>query len=125
MANLQTQLYTQLSGYAGLSALVSTRIYPSKAPQTLTPSQSYVVYHQISERPIHSHQGYSSLREVRMQVSCMAKNYDAARAIAEQVKLAMDAWTWPQACLRDGDTELYDPESGCEHIALDFIIWTE
>ena len=121
---IQSALYSQLSTYAGLIALVSTRTYPGAAPDTV--ADPYCVFFQVSRRPVYTHQGATGLSEYRMQVSCFAKTYDSVKAIAAQVELAMEAWMAAnsnvQACFLDDEQDINEEESEYYHVPLDFLV---
>ena len=88
---LQTSLYASLAAYAGLTALVGTRIYPVRAPQDVT--LPYVVLHRISgvrEQTITRSVGSTS---VRVQASCFSDRYttDGSNYGADEVRAQVRA----------------------------------
>ena len=85
-----SELYTQLSGYSALAAIVGSRIYPRQVRQPTKPP--YLVLEKVSDIPYNSHQGYSHLRRIRQQVSVYASSDTEAEAVVTQVKAAMEAW---------------------------------
>lgn len=121
--SIETDLYTQLSTHAGLTALVSTKIYPVLAPQKV--DLPYCVYLKVSNVRQYSHQGFSNLERVRLQISCFAKTYSTAKDVAAQVIAAMEAWSASsvQAVIPDGEEDLYEEDTETYHIPLDFIVW--
>lgn len=106
-------LYTQLSGHAGLTALVGKRIYPRRVRQP-TPLP-YLILVKVSDVPTYSHQGNSNLRRIRQQVSVYADSETSAEAVVAQVRLAMDAWpaanSSVQMCLMLDDYGIVDEEA--------------
>ena len=122
---LESDLYTRLSGYAGLIALTSTRIYPLQAPEDV--ASPYCVYMTVSRARQYSHDGYGNLDRCRVQVSCYGTTYASAHAVAAQVTAAMEAWpasnTKVQSCLHDGEQDFFEEETETYHVPIDFIVW--
>lgn len=123
--SLQSDLYTRLSSYSGLTALVGTRIYPVAASQTST--MPYCVYQVISRERQYSHQGFSNLERYRVQISCVAADPDVVRDVVTQVIAAMEGWpaanSMVQSCLHDGDFDDFDEDVKVYHVPVDFLIW--
>jgi len=121
---IENLLYTRLSTYAGLIALVSTRIYPVKAPaSTLKP---FIVYYKISDVRNTSHSGFSNLSMTRFQISVYSETYIAAKNIRSQVIACMENWIdrpTIQAVLPAGENDIYEDDTKIFHLPLDFIIW--
>jgi len=87
----QEDLYTRLSGFAGLTALVGTRIYPNKFRQG-TRQQSAIRYARIaSERESTMSVDVGFVRET-YQFDIVAATYSAARAIEKQLLAAIQRW---------------------------------
>jgi hypothetical protein len=85
--SLESDLYAQLSGSAGLTALVSDRIWPSYAADgTATP---YVVYSPIFDGAIYFLEGTSDETRARVQIDCYAEDPDTAAAVALAVIAAI------------------------------------
>jgi hypothetical protein len=80
-------VYKYLTTYAGLTALISTRVYPDVLPQSVT--YPCVSFEAISEEEIESFQTASStLIGVTYSFSCWAATRASARAISEQIRTA-------------------------------------
>lgn len=122
---IEEDLYSQLSTYEGLTALVKTRIYPLVAPQTV--QVPFCVYTKISNERQYSHGGFSNLERVRMQVSCYAETYAGTRAVVAQVIAAIAAWpavnAKVQAALQENEVDFYDDGTQLYHLPVDFFIW--
>ena len=128
---IEAEIYTRLSGFAGLSALVSTRIYPrGEMPQNV--EMPALSYQRISaERP--SAMGVDTgLVRARFQFDCWSGvhrddtegTFDESRAVFEQVRLALQRWrTTSGTIVQDtfivGDQDLYETESKTFHAVLD------
>src|SRR4030042_5808294 len=90
MAEVETVIYTRLSGYAGLIALTSTRIYPLILPQS--PTLPAVTYQRI-DGPRESRFGADPVAHPRIQVDSWAKTYAGVKAVAPQVRGALQLWS--------------------------------
>lgn len=87
MAELDDALYAYLSTYAGLTALISTRVYPNELPQgTTLPA---VVYITISDIKNHTLTGQSKLENPMIQFTAYSLTRATARAVANQIKTAL------------------------------------
>ena len=118
----EAKLYTALTGHAGLSALVGTRVFPVILPQNVT--LPAVRYQRITGGQVTAHSGYTGLENPRYQIDAWANTFDAARAIAKQIRLAMtSATTFTAIVLTDFDD--YEPEKNLFRISLDFSVWSE
>ena len=115
---------------AGVAALLGDRIYPNTAPeQVIGSKQAYAVYDRISTVPLSlTHNGTSTLRQVRMQIDVYAASHDLARNAANAVIAALDVQQWVQdvttvqLCLLDNDQSNYLPDAKLHRAALDFIL---
>lgn len=123
-------LFARLSGYAGLTALVATRVYPRQLPQN--PTYPAVTYERISADRQSAMGSDSGLVSGRWQVSSWGKTYTDARDAAEQVRKALQRYrgTLSGTVIQDifieseNDlpAELVDGET-IYQIASDFIVW--
>lgn len=88
MAELETALASLLGAHAGLSALVSSRIYPVKLPQDPTyPAVTYARIGYDSEEVI---DGTSTgLNHPRMEINSWGTKYSDALAVNAQVRAAL------------------------------------
>lgn len=126
---LEQAVFNRLSTYASLMALVSTRIYPLALPQNGT--YPAVTYFRVSSPRIRTF-GTNLGASTRLQVSCWARSYLAAKGVADQVIAALDGFSGtlggvggvPVLALDlDNETDIYEPETGLYHVPLDFTIW--
>lgn len=130
---LEQGLHSKLAGTAGITNLTSTRIYPGIASQnTVLP---YITYSRISGLRVQIMGSISGMGHPRMQISCWAATYTGVKALAEQVRLALDsssgAWggTTISASIFEGDGDLPEqiaPGGGkpkAYGVYLDFEIW--
>lgn len=124
---LEEGLYTRLSGVAGLTALVSTRIFPQVMPEgTALPA---LVYARVSGVRVQNLANSSGVAHPRMQIDVIASSYSSAKAVAEQVRLALqdNSGTWGSTVVQHaiflGDTDFFDDADGVHRVSLDFEIW--
>ena len=124
---METTLYTRLSTYAGLTALVSTRIYPLIMPQGVT--YPAVTYQRIATEPRESCMvedvGWA---RARVQVTAWADTFTSAKAIAAQVRAALQRWTTTgiQGTFIIAEYDLYDDEAYKYGAAIDAeVVYTE
>jgi hypothetical protein len=102
-----------LNQAAGLTALVDDRIYPDVMPDSPTfPSVTYQRLSGASERGSLSD---PPLKSAVFQISAWAKNRPAARAIAAQIRVALDrqrkvtvAGVQVDDCFYQDDIDLFD-----------------
>lgn len=84
-------LYSRLSGYAGLTALVSTRVYPNVAPQNVT--VPFVTYRRVSSVRDSGFGADTGTVTDRFQFDAYATTYSGVRDIVEQLRAALQRWT--------------------------------
>ena len=87
MSSIDTALFTRLSGFAGLTALVGTRIYPPPVPQNAT--YPLVTLSQVSGLRSYVYGNQSGFVDARFQFDCWATTSIGARALAEQLRIAL------------------------------------
>ena len=126
--SLETGLYTVLTGDAGVSALVGTRIYPEIMPQGVT--YPAISYQRVSTVRTAMLSGVDDFTQVRIVVDCWDDSYSGVKALAAAVKSALDdarvlGSQAIQHCMMDGMTDLSQIEGDREdrHVAIDFIIY--
>ena len=85
MADLETGIFSYLSGHTGVHAAVADRIYPFAVPQEMT--LPAVAYQRVSGNRMLAHDGGPDFAEARIQFTCVADTYgeakDGVRAIRE------------------------------------------
>ena len=126
---------TNMRSYLDESTSMSSTFYLRVATQdAISP---YGVVFKISPGKDYTHTG-SGLSQSRLQCSCFADTYLAAKTMAMQVITDMEAWptkstsatsTGVQTVFLEGELDLFDGAgantrgSGLFHVALDFFIW--
>jgi len=113
-------LYSYLTTFPGLAALIGTRCYPVKLPQE--PTLPALTYQRVSDAPEYSHDPGASYRP-RMQITCWAGTYAGAEALATQVNLASEAWhaAMGGAAFVENVIDLSDPATGIYQVAVDTV----
>lgn len=130
-------LYSRLSGYSALSALVSTRIYPDLAPAGA--ALPYVAYAQITEIPTRAGGGDASLTASVIQVTVWGSTPGSRDTVAAQVLGALRSYSGTITSGDDtfviqriffdnrNDSHEVDPETKLSTYGaqLDFTVWWE
>lgn len=131
MTTKNEALYTRLSGVAGLTALVSTRIYPEVLPENVT--FPCIRHEGVSLVPNVAHDGDTGLDIVREQFDVYAATDLAADAIVAQLRAAtclggvtFTAGTLKISARPAGVVEMYDSIFEKYRRVVDFYltIWT-
>ena len=99
---IETDLYDTLSNDAGVTALVSTRIYPQIAPESA--SLPYITYEVVSGERFSTIPGVGDAKRKRIQINNHDNTAAAARALAVAVEAALEGDGY-----LDLEYELYDP----------------
>lgn len=84
MASIEEAVYSRMTGFAELSALIGTRLYPVLIPQEV--AEPAVAYQVITGLPTRSHTGYSNHQATRIQFTCQAGSYSQAKAVSKAVR---------------------------------------
>jgi hypothetical protein len=88
----EATLYSILSTAAGVTALVSTRIYPDLIPEEkATP---YIGYERTSTDPVRTLEGTILSDRIGIMVACWADTRIAAEQLADAVRTAMIGSGW-------------------------------
>ena len=90
MANIGKAIQTILASDSGVSALVSTRIYPDRLPQNVT--YPAIVFEHNGERSDEHMGGLSGLADSYFDVFCWAKSRLATVDLADAVRLALSRY---------------------------------
>lgn len=85
--SIESDLVTHLKNDSAVSALVGTRIYPMKAPQSVT--NPYITYQVINDNSNQCLGGSVYQNDTRFQIDCWSTTYSEAKAIKEAVLSAL------------------------------------
>ncbi len=120
-------LFTYLSTHAGLSALVSTRLYPVVLPQGAT--LPAVTYMRVSTVQMRTFGDPRMGRTARIQFTVWASTYASRLAVAQQLAAALEGYDGLMGgtggvtvLAAQGENELddYEPTAKVYQAALDF-----
>lgn len=89
--SIYSALYDHLAGNAGVSALVSTRIYATVAPANT--AQPYVTFFRVSEEHFNHLLAAAGHVNVRMQCDVWAATPDSAAAVGDALRSALHGYS--------------------------------
>lgn len=118
----------RLSGYAGLTALVSTRISPDILPTP--PTYPAVVYRQSSAGNAKGSTTDPGLAMGLFEVISFDKTRLGARLVAAQVKAALHRWRQTTSatvaiddCFYERDFDLFDSQALVYYVSADYRLY--
>lgn len=129
---LEEALYAYLSSHAGLSALVGSRIYPATMPQNVT--LPAVTYFRVAGGVERTSGPTVAYRDGRFQVSAWAELYATAKAVATQIRDALQNYQGTMGGAEGvrvldanvvSETDIYEPETGTYQVAVDVVFLYE
>jgi hypothetical protein len=136
MTTLEVGLFSYLSTYGGLVALIGDRVYPMHIPQEAT--LPCLTYQRISTPRHLTHQSSGAtgdLASPRFQFDAWATTDDSAKAIVDQVRAALNGKTGEigtapsnitvRAVLVENEVPEYFPEVRLYRCRSDYFIWHE
>ena len=85
--DISVALFDYLSTYAGLTALLSTRIYPIVLPQDVT--LPAITYQKLSKLTVHTMGNDPGLGKPRYQFTCWGETPTSAKAVKLQLQTAL------------------------------------
>lgn len=113
----ESDLYSALTSRAGLTALVSTRIYPDAIPEG--DALPVVVYQRSSTSPVTTIGSVTVAETVRFSVTAWSDTRASAESVADQVAAAMAAAGNPMVDRSAG----FDAECGLYAVTVDCDWW--
>ncbi len=126
---LEQAIFNYLSSYAGLTALVSTRVYPVTLPQGAT--LPAVTFMRVSSRRMRTFGSARMGRVARVQLTVWAESYASRQAVAGQIIAALEGYDGTMGGVSgvvvlavQGENEIddYEPTAKVWQGALDFMI---
>lgn len=133
MAVLDEGIIDYLDGIAGITALVSTRVYSFRIPQNAT--LPCIVLQRISTPRIATMDmsgATGTLASPRFQFDAWATTYASAKAITDAIRAALNGRTGAtgtgvtiRAALIQDEVPEYDPETKLYRGRSDYQIWHE
>ena len=89
MPNFQSTLYSYLSGYGALSALIGQQLYPNDAPADVT--TPFIVYYEFATPREQLMDCTIGVSKPRIQYSIYADTYADTLAVADALRAAFTA----------------------------------
>ena len=111
--SIESDLYATLSGAAGVTALVSTRIYPNLVPENV--ANPCIDYSLITGTKLHTLIGQNDMRRALIQISCHGDTYASAKAVAVAVIAALQGNGYQQS-----EFDFYDSTTQTHTVAVDW-----
>lgn len=108
-----------LKAAAGVTALVSTRIYPMQAEAGV--AMPYVVVELLAAQPVNHLRGWSGSDANQVLVSVFASTYQDARAVSAAVRAALDAAGG--LCEQEGDQD-FDAATRMHRLTQQWFMWS-
>jgi Protein of unknown function (DUF3168) len=121
---IEEAIYTRLTGFAGLFALIGTRVFANTVEQNDT--YPAIFYQRISGARFHSLTGSSGLARPVFQFDILAKTYPEVKAVAEQVRLCLDGYQGTvsgveiNSALLLNDEDFYEEEVELHRVMLEY-----
>ena len=130
---MEEAIRTRLLATAGVTALVSQRVYCGSRPQGGTLPD--IIINRISGAPVYTDDGESGLATARLEIDCWGETYAAAKNAARAVIASLSAYvgtsgaTTFQYVLLDAERDFREGGGNASEYPfrtnLDFIIWFE
>jgi hypothetical protein len=128
---MEAAIRTRLLATAGVTALVSQRVYCGSRPQGGAVPD--IVINRVSGAPIYTDDGEAGLTNVRIQVDCYGTTYAAAKGVARAVQVSLSDFigtagaTTFQNIMLDSERDFREGGSNTSEYLfstqMDFIIW--
>ena len=88
---IEQAVYSVLAADSAVAALVSTRIYPTIAPEGA--SLPFLAYRRVETEHVQTKsRTLDDLARARVEVRCVASTYSGVRTLADKVRLAMHGY---------------------------------
>jgi hypothetical protein len=120
---IEALIYTRLSGFAGLTALVGTRIYKNIAPQNT--GRPYVTYRRVTATRPPAMGRNSGVVRARFQFDSFDEDFADASAVRAQILAAIERWrdAGPpvvQDIFPVNELDLYEDDIRLHHLSDDY-----
>lgn len=119
--SLESEVYSALTGHSGLSSLTGDRVYPRQIPQNI--ELPAIAYLRVFTRDLSTlDSGDSCTQAVRMQIDIVSDSYQEVRAVAVQVRDAMNTAS-AFASVKQQDRDLTGNNPDYHRVMLEFNVW--
>lgn len=117
-------IHEALTAFAGLAALVSTRIYTLVLPQDVSyPAVTITKVSQLRENTM-SNSGGSGVENQRCSIDIFDGTLASCEAVAEQIRLALIAYESTNfKAVQVFNLDLYEDDTKLYHVVVDYSIW--
>jgi hypothetical protein len=130
--SIKTALYTYLSTQSAITGVVSTKVYPGRAPTGA--SLPYITYSKLAEPPYHNFGGADIIANPTFEFECWANSDVTAESLMEALRNVLDGFRGTMATvdvrniiMSSVDEDYTAPDDGSEQgifrISADFEIW--
>lgn len=127
MATIEEAVVSRMQGYASLTALIGTRLFPLIVPQDA--DLPAIAYQKISSPKTISHGGDSHLAQSRIQFTIQADTYSDAKSVSGQLRACWAGYRATVAGVRiDGalvqdDRDGWSEQHGAPVVRVDVMVW--
>lgn len=124
--SLESDIRTYMKTRTAITDIVGSRIYFQKLPQEA--EFPLLVSNRISTTRTYSHSGDSNMTTPRIQYSCFAETYAAAKDLAEQIVSEMSGFKGTAgsstiySSFVENELDMLDPESKLYFIPVDLMV---
>jgi hypothetical protein len=120
-----TDLYTRLTTDGGVSAIASTRVYPSQFKQQGT--EPAIRYSRVSSVNYLTMGVDAGIERIRYQIDAIASTYGEVDTLRDAIKSALRRWkkTGIQDTYFISESDIFDSETGSYRVRMDFDIIVE
>ena len=102
MATIEDAIFTRASGFGGLAALVTNRVYPRRLPSGATlPAVTYGLIDDVEPQAMGVGVGVTT---ARFQITAWAETFDGARDVGVQIRAAFKRWRGTVATIEVQDS---------------------
>lgn len=117
-ADAETILYSALSNWPALQAVIGLNVYPDEAPEGQPPP--FIVFERANSQPTWTIHGDLVAQEVSMTVYCIALSRLQADSLGNLAVNAVRANGGNVSSQRVG---IHDPDTGSDACVIDFEVW--
>lgn len=118
---IEERIFTRLSGNAGLSALVGSRIYGGTLPQNVT--LPAIIYFLVNDKPLNSLSGENARKNGRYQFDIYAQTYRETKLIKAALLAAMAPYGTDFKAVRIDGSDRYEKDVELHRLGVDYSIW--
>lgn len=128
MADVEQEIRARLLAHAGTAALVGTRVYPVKLPQT--PTYPAITYYRVNTERVSAMGADRPDVRAIIRVSCWddgSDGYSGSKALATQVRAALERYSVSpgtyvpiQDIYFENEFDLYDDDAQVFHVVCSF-----